>query len=208
MDTRLSLGGDKIYGNELPPKAISSKVFSSETHMGKTEKLDILVQEVDNAAIEVVFVQIQVIWFGQTMGVTNIWTLEWRDESMLMIGTMRTQLAFLASVGIRYKNKDKASIRPKIAHNLMVAQAGGRVKLGFTQTDLKNYLSNKRSKSVEVGVASALFNWFGDQYQKNSQFFFKIMFDDDEQITNVFWSDHDMRNDYALLGNFVSFDTT
>lgn len=34
------------------------------------------------------------------------------------------------------------------------------------------------------------------------------MFDDDDCMTNVFWSDHDMRNDYALFGDFVSYGTT
>ncbi|KAB1224262.1 Protein FAR1-RELATED SEQUENCE 5, partial [Morella rubra] len=47
---------------------------------------------------------------------------------------------------------DRAGIRPKLAHDLMVAQAGGREKLGFTQTDLKNYLSSKRVPSTEDEV--------------------------------------------------------
>ena len=32
--------------------------------------------------------------------------------------------------------------------------------------------------------------------------------DEDEHITNVFWSDHAMQSDYIVFGDFVSFDTT
>ena len=34
------------------------------------------------------------------------------------------------------------------------------------------------------------------------------MMDEDEHITNVFWSDHAMQRDYVVFGDFVSFDTT
>ena len=34
------------------------------------------------------------------------------------------------------------------------------------------------------------------------------MIDEDEHITNVFWSDHAMQSDYAIFRDFVSFDTT
>lgn len=80
--------------------------------------------------------------------------------------------------------------------------------MGFINQDYKNYLNGIRTKTMEVGVASVLVNWFGDQLKKDSEFFFRVMMDKDEHITNIFWSDHAMQNDYAIFGDFVSFDTT
>ncbi|KAB1203979.1 Protein FAR1-RELATED SEQUENCE 5 [Morella rubra] len=101
-------------------------------------------------------------------------------------------------------NADIANIPLKLANDLRAAQVGGKEHL---KIDLKHHLSNRRSKSMGVGVACALLNWFGDPH-RNSQFFFRVMLDDDEQISNVFWCDRSMQNDFALFWDFVLFDTT
>ena len=41
-------------------------------------------------------------------------------------------------------------IKPKAAHELMSKEAGGRVNLGFTELDQKNYLRTRRQKKLDI----------------------------------------------------------
>ena len=95
-------------------------------------------------------------------------------------------------------DSDRAGIRPKLVHDLMVVQAGGRQHVGFTHQDYKSYLNGIRTKIIEVGEVGVLVNWFGDQLKKDSEFFFLVMKDEEEHITSIFWLDHSMQNNFAI----------
>ena len=43
-----------------------------------------------------------------------------------------------------------SGIKPKAAHELMSREAGGRVNLGFTELDQKNYLRTRRQKKLDI----------------------------------------------------------
>ena len=43
-----------------------------------------------------------------------------------------------------------SGIKPKTAHELMSKEAGGRVDLGFTKLDQKNYLRTRRQKKLDI----------------------------------------------------------
>ena len=43
---------------------------------------------------------------------------------------------------------DNSGIPPKLAHELMSRQVGGRENLGFTKQDHKNYLRTKRKRDL------------------------------------------------------------
>ncbi|XP_047320397.1 protein FAR-RED IMPAIRED RESPONSE 1-like [Impatiens glandulifera] len=78
-------------------------------------------------------------------------------------------------------------IRPKVSHDLMAIQMGGREFLGFIPEDYKNYLRSKRTRNMMVGDTGV---------------------DEDDLITNIFWTDAKMRADYVNFRDVISFDTT
>ena len=49
---------------------------------------------------------------------------------------------------IEIKLANNSSIPPKLAHELMSRQVGGRENLGFTKQDHKNYLRTKRKRDL------------------------------------------------------------
>jgi zinc finger SWIM domain-containing protein 3 len=103
---------------------------------------------------------------------------------------------------------DNSGIQPKLAHELMSRQVGGRENLGFTKQDQKNYLRSKRKIDLKQGEAGSLLNFFLSQVSENPSFFFRVQMDVEDQITNIFWADAKMILDYGIFGDVVFFDTT
>ena len=59
---------------------------------------------------------------------------------------------------IKIELADNSGIPPKLAHELMSHQVGGRENLGFTKQDHKNYLRSKRKKDLKQGEFGGLLN--------------------------------------------------
>ena len=72
---------------------------------------------------------------------------------------------------------DNLSIPPKLAHELMSRQVGGRENLGFTKQDHKNYLRTKRKKDLEQDEVRGFLNYFLSQVSENPSFFFLVQLD-------------------------------
>uniref|UniRef100_A0A1S2Y170 Protein FAR1-RELATED SEQUENCE 5-like n=2 Tax=Cicer arietinum TaxID=3827 RepID=A0A1S2Y170_CICAR len=102
---------------------------------------------------------------------------------------------------------DESGLRPKDFHEYMSKQVGGIETVGFTRQDLKNYLRTKRKQSLKYGDVDALLMYF-KQESENPSFFYEFQMDVDEQITNIFWADAQMINDYGYFGDVITFDTT
>ncbi|XP_054785949.1 protein FAR1-RELATED SEQUENCE 5-like [Prosopis cineraria] len=103
---------------------------------------------------------------------------------------------------------EKDGINQKSSFKLMSEYAGGRTNLGYTRTDIKNYLNSKRQRAMSYGEAGCIFRYFEEQLVKNSSFFHAHQMDLEEQVTNVFWADARMLIDYAYFGEVISLDTT
>ena len=54
---------------------------------------------------------------------------------------------------------DNSVIPPKLAHELMSCQVGGRENLGFTKQDHKNYSRTKRKRDLQQGEVGGLLNY-------------------------------------------------
>jgi zinc finger SWIM domain-containing protein 3 len=102
---------------------------------------------------------------------------------------------------------DESGLRPKDLHEYISKQAGGIETVGFTKEDLKNYLNTKRKQSLKYGEVGALMMYF-KQESENLSFFYDFQMDVEEQITNKFWADTQMINDYGYFGDVITFDTT
>ncbi|GAA0168374.1 hypothetical protein LIER_23103 [Lithospermum erythrorhizon] len=79
--------------------------------------------------------------------------------------------------------------------------------IGFLRKDLKNYLFLLNKRAIGPGEATVLQSWFRKQASRNG-FYYDIQVDLDGAIYSIFWADSIMHADYALFGDFVSFDTT
>ncbi|KAK8957637.1 Protein FAR1-RELATED SEQUENCE 5 [Platanthera zijinensis] len=96
----------------------------------------------------------------------------------------------------------------KASLDLMSAQVGGKENLGFTNEELKWYLRTRRQRDMEYGCLGGLMKYLQDKKGEDPTFYYAVQMDCTEHITNIFWADGRMINDYANFGDVVSFDTT
>ncbi|KAL3509230.1 hypothetical protein ACH5RR_028631 [Cinchona calisaya] len=99
-------------------------------------------------------------------------------------------------------------IAPKVSYDLMVIQAGGQGNLGFTIQDYRNYFLSKRTRNMQVGDTGRVHEYLQRMQLEDLNFFFyAIQVDEDDLITNIFWTDAKMKADYTKFGD-VCFDAT
>ena len=103
---------------------------------------------------------------------------------------------------------DESGMRVKTSFKYMGMRFGGKENLGYTRQDLKNYLCTKRQRDLEFGNASSLMRYFNQKVKENSSFYYAVQMDIEEQITNLFWADKKMIEDYGYFGDAITFDTT
>ncbi|XP_050257532.1 protein FAR1-RELATED SEQUENCE 5-like [Quercus robur] len=149
-------------------------------------------------------------------GKISVWKMEFDSEEHAhqWYNEYANEVGF--SIRKQWKNEDRFSgvisnnsgIPPKLAHELMSHQVGGRENLGFTKQDHKNYLRTKRKSDLQQGEVGGLLNYFLSQVSENPSFFFRVQLDVEDQITNIFWADAKMIFDYGIYGDVVFFDTT
>ncbi|CAI9095514.1 OLC1v1031489C1 [Oldenlandia corymbosa var. corymbosa] len=114
----------------------------------------------------------------------------------------------ISSVEARQKMADDVGITPKASFDLMVKQKGGRGNLGFISEDYRNFLRSKRTREMEKGDLGGVLEYLDQMQFKDPNFFQAIQVDIDDLVTNIFWSDAKMRNDYSDFGDVICFDTT
>jgi zinc finger SWIM domain-containing protein 3 len=102
---------------------------------------------------------------------------------------------------------DESGLKPKDFHAYVSKQVGGIDIVGYTRQDHKNYLRTKRNHSLRHGEVGALLMYFKGR-SENPSFFYDFQMDVEDQITNIFWADAQMINDYGYFGDVITFDTT
>ncbi|KAL8461597.1 hypothetical protein ACS0TY_032903 [Phlomoides rotata] len=63
-------------------------------------------------------------------------------------------------------------------------------------------------KNIEGGDAATLIDMIQDQDEEESDFFYKVRMDDEGKLAHIFWRDSMMKEDYAIYGDVMVFDTT
>ena len=94
---------------------------------------------------------------------------------------------------------DESGLKRKDFHEYVYKQDGGIDAVGYLQT--------RRMRSLKYGEAGTLLMHFKRQ-SENPSFFYDFQMDVEEQLTNVFWADAQMINDYGYFGDVITFDTT
>ncbi|XP_057794383.1 protein FAR1-RELATED SEQUENCE 5-like [Salvia miltiorrhiza] len=120
----------------------------------------------------------------------------------------RSHRKITSSAAMQIQMANDVGITPKASHDLMVRQVGGRENLGFIPQDYKNYLRSKRTRETRIGDTGGVLEYLQKMQFSDPNFFYAIQVDEDDLITNIFWSDAKMRTDYSNFGDVICFDTT
>jgi zinc finger SWIM domain-containing protein 3 len=78
----------------------------------------------------------------------------------------------------------------------------------FATEDMKNKLYSKRSLKVHEGDTRGVLEYLEKKSLEEENFVYSTQVDEDDLITNNFWTDSKMVADYELFGDVVCFDTT
>ncbi|OMP04680.1 hypothetical protein CCACVL1_02146 [Corchorus capsularis] len=103
---------------------------------------------------------------------------------------------------------DDSGVRPSRIMLVLATESGGIDKVGLTERDIQNYLSNKRQKQLEKGDAQLMLTYFRECQSKNPGFFYAIQMDAEGKLANCFWADSRSRIAYKYFGDAVTFDPT
>ncbi|CAN1227688.1 Protein FAR1-RELATED SEQUENCE 5 [Linum perenne] len=90
----------------------------------------------------------------------------------------------------------------------MAACSGGIESLGFTRSDLANFVKAMRKSHIEEGGEKFLQEWFHKEAARDPGYFYEFQFDADKNIESIFWADTRMQLDYHCFGDCISFDTS
>ena len=69
-------------------------------------------------------------------------------------------------------------------------------------------MRTKRQRDLEFGDVGSLMRYFSQKVKENFSFYYAVQMDIEEQITNIFWADAKMIEDYGYFGDAITFDTT
>ncbi|XP_026405193.1 protein FAR1-RELATED SEQUENCE 5-like isoform X1 [Papaver somniferum] len=86
-------------------------------------------------------------------------------------------------------------------------QAEGHESVGNKLATLGNHIQSKR-KILEKDEARTLLDYFTRKKMENPAFFYSMIVDKENQVTNLFWADARSIMDYNYFGDVVIFDTT
>jgi zinc finger SWIM domain-containing protein 3 len=128
-------------------------------------------------------------------------TLEQRHQ-------LRSQIKIDEAQISRIEVAKSVGISTKLAIDMLAKEAGGIENLGFTRLDVKNRLYTKRSLLVQKGDTGGVLEYMERRSLEDAKFFYSIQVDEDDLITNIFWTDSKMVADYEAFGDVVGFDTT
>lgn len=84
---------------------------------------------------------------------------------------------------------------------------GGYGNVGALKQDFKNFQRDVRC-FIKSSDAQMFVDYFNEQKERCSSFFFEYEVDEDNCLIRALWCDPICLKNYALYGDFVSFDTT
>ncbi|KAL3740400.1 hypothetical protein ACJRO7_021649 [Eucalyptus globulus] len=96
--------------------------------------------------------------------------------------------------------------------SILTSMAGAGIRpiknIGFTLCDCQNFLQSKIRNLVNTGDCQTLLNHFNCLQLNGSNFSYTFQLDEEQRLTNFFWSDGVSKLDYESFGDVVVFDTT
>ncbi|XP_074289073.1 protein FAR1-RELATED SEQUENCE 5-like [Silene latifolia] len=120
----------------------------------------------------------------------------------------RSERKITEAEGELIKAMTEAHVPPSVQFRVAAAGAGGDAFVGHTKRDHINYVNRLKMKSIKGGDAATLINLMTSRQAEEPGFFFRVQFDEKGRLSNLFWRDAMMRDDYLLYGDVKIFDTT
>ncbi|RYR73276.1 hypothetical protein Ahy_A02g007644 [Arachis hypogaea] len=103
---------------------------------------------------------------------------------------------------------DEAGIRPNNTFLALANEVGGPSNLGFSEKDVRNYISSRlQSTNVNADIKEML-NYFMRMKELNPNYFYTVNINEDNKFTSAVWVDARCRASYKYYGEVVSFDIT
>ncbi|KAL8464742.1 hypothetical protein ACS0TY_034304 [Phlomoides rotata] len=105
--------------------------------------------------------------------------------------------------------KGKA-IEPKATefYPYIAYEAGGQEDVGHTMRDHINFVTRMKVEKIEPGDAQTFIDMILEENEQDQEFFYSVKLDSEARLTNIFWRDSLMKEDYTIYGDVVVFDTT
>uniref|UniRef100_A0A803LZ36 FAR1 domain-containing protein n=1 Tax=Chenopodium quinoa TaxID=63459 RepID=A0A803LZ36_CHEQI len=72
-------------------------------------------------------------------------------------------------------------------YNYMATEAGGEQNVGHSVVDHLNFCSRLRMEQIEAGDAQTLVNILNHEQSEDPNFFFRVKFENEGRISNIFW---------------------
>ncbi|KAG0487167.1 hypothetical protein HPP92_009262 [Vanilla planifolia] len=92
--------------------------------------------------------------------------------------------------------------------NVMSVQSRNGQDFSMQAVDSKNCRTSKSIKSVQIGDVGATLEYLQKMQDENPSFFYAVQVDEEDKMTNFFWSDAKSVMDFNYFGDVVCFDTT
>ncbi|XP_021724249.1 protein FAR1-RELATED SEQUENCE 5-like [Chenopodium quinoa] len=109
---------------------------------------------------------------------------------------------------VTIKTMKSSGLTTMDTYNYMATEAGGEQNIGHSVVDHLNFCSRLRMEQIEAGDAQTLVNILSQEQSEDPNFFFRVKFDKEGRICNIFWRDSMMLEDYRIYGDVLVFDTT
>uniref|UniRef100_A0A0A9TLJ5 MULE transposase domain-containing protein n=1 Tax=Arundo donax TaxID=35708 RepID=A0A0A9TLJ5_ARUDO len=101
----------------------------------------------------------------------------------------------------------ESRIKPRKIMAIFQKMAGSFKNLNFGKKHVNNLKQADQRKPKNTDIESIL-KFFKKLQMEEPGFFYTMRTDEDNTVRSIFWTDTRSRLDYALYGDFVSFDTT
>ncbi|KAL4398716.1 hypothetical protein AHAS_Ahas01G0319700 [Arachis hypogaea] len=106
------------------------------------------------------------------------------------------------------EDNDEAGIRPNKTFLALSNEAGGPSNLGFSEKDLRNYITARlRNSNVNADVREMM-SYFMRMKDINPNFFYAVKLDEECKFKSAVWVDARCRASYEYYGDVVSVDST
>ncbi|XP_057734744.1 protein FAR1-RELATED SEQUENCE 5-like [Arachis stenosperma] len=106
------------------------------------------------------------------------------------------------------ENNDEAGIRPNKTFLALANEAGGSSNLGFSEKNLRNYITTRlRTSNVNADVREMM-SYFMRMKEINPNFFYAVKLDEECKFRRAVWVDARCRTSYEYYRNVVSIDST
>ncbi|KAL5552915.1 hypothetical protein UlMin_040316 [Ulmus minor] len=146
----------------------------------------------------------------------NSWKVQRFDTNHNHVLAAQEHLQFLrsnrkvtSSQASQIRTYKYAGLRTCDIVNLMVQQAGGFERLGFTRKDAYNKAAAMhRAETVETDSEGLLGYLASKIDSTDPTLYAKYAIDEEDRLCHIFWSDSGCQRDYMCFSDVLAFDTT